>query len=111
MRGFDVTHEKRMHLIVVRRDTAAFQHVHPVQRPDGSWSVPVTLREAGSYRVFADFSVDGRARTLAADLGVDGALRSRPLPPPATTADVDGLHVASPNGAAKAGAESELASP
>ena len=95
VRGFDVTHEKRMHLIVVRRDTTAFQHVHPAPGRDGTWSVPVTLRDAGSYRVFADFSVGGRARTRSRPTShVDGVLRSRPLPPPATTADVDGLHVA-----------------
>ena len=109
VRGFDVTHEKRMHLILVRRDTAAFRHVHPTQRADGTWSAPVTLRDAGSYRVFADFSVDGRPRTLAADLGVDGVLRSRPLPPPSTTADVDGLHVSLAAERSTAGAESELA--
>jgi hypothetical protein len=108
-RDFDVPHEKRMHLIVVRRDTTAFQHVHPTQRADGTWSVPLTLRDAGSYRVFADFSVDGRPRTLAADLGVDGAQRSRPLPAPSTTAGVDGLRVSLAAEAATAGAESELA--
>ncbi len=27
--AFDVEHDKRMHLIVVRRDTTGFQHVHP----------------------------------------------------------------------------------
>ena len=58
VRDFDVEHTKRMHVIVVRRDMTGFQHVHPTQRADGSWSVPVTLDDAGAYRVFADFSVD-----------------------------------------------------
>ncbi len=31
MRDFDVEHEKRMHLIVARRDLTGFQHLHPVQ--------------------------------------------------------------------------------
>ncbi len=35
-------------------------------------AVPLTLHEAGSYRVFADFSVDGTPHTLADDLAVDG---------------------------------------
>ena len=39
VRDFDVEHTKRMHLIVVRRDMTGFQHLHPTQRPDGSWSV------------------------------------------------------------------------
>ena len=94
VRDFDVEHTKRMHLIVVRRDMTGFQHLHPTQRPDGSWSVPATLRDAGSYRVFADFSVGEKPYTLADDLTVDGPVRSQALPAPATSADVDGLRVA-----------------
>src|SRR5213079_2409483 len=75
VRDFDVEHTKRMHFIVVRRDMTGFQHLHPTQRADGSWSVPVTLRDAGSYRVFADFSTGGKPRTLAGDLMVDGTVR------------------------------------
>ena len=37
------THTKELHLIVVRRDLSAFQHVHPVRAADGSWSVPLDL--------------------------------------------------------------------
>jgi hypothetical protein len=94
VRAFDVEHTKRMHLIVVRRDLTGFQHLHPVQRPDGSWSVPATLPEAGTYRVYADFSTAEKPRTLAADLTVDGAVRTEPLPAPATTADAGGYRVA-----------------
>src|SRR5919107_1447734 len=78
VRHFDLEHTKRMHLIVVRRDMTGFQHLHPAQNRDGTWSVPATLSAAGTYRVFADFSVRGRAYTLADDLTVDGAVRSRP---------------------------------
>jgi hypothetical protein len=108
VRGFDVEHTKRMHLIVVRRDQTGFQHLHPTQRPDGTWSVPVTLREAGSYRVFADFSTRGKAYTLAGDLTVDGTVRSQALPAPAGSATVDGMQVALTRGASRAGAEAEL---
>jgi hypothetical protein len=108
VRDFDVEHTKRMHLIVVRRDATGFQHLHPTQRADGSWTVPVSLRDAGSYRVFADFSVGGEPRTLADDLAVDGPLRSRALPAPARTAGVDGLRVSLAEGATRAGEEAEL---
>src|SRR5215210_1837354 len=43
-----VEHTRRMHVIVVRRDMTGFQHVHPTQAADGTWSVPVTLRDAGT---------------------------------------------------------------
>jgi hypothetical protein len=108
VRDFDVEHTKRMHFIVVRRDLTGFQHLHPTQAPDGTWSVGVTLREAGSYRVFADFSVDGRAHTLADDVTVDGTVGSHALPAPAGSADVDGLRVTLTQGAADAGAEARL---
>jgi hypothetical protein len=109
VRAFDVEHTKRMHFIVVRRDMTGFQHLHPTEHSDGTWSVPVTLRDAGSYRVFADFSVDEKPYTLADDLTVDGSVRSQALPAPVRSVDVDGLRVTLTEGATKADAESELA--
>jgi hypothetical protein len=87
VRNFEIEHEKRMHLIVVRRDGRGFQHLHPALARDGTWSVPLTLPDAGAYRVFADLKHGGEARTLAADLTVDGSAEYRPLPAPTTTAD------------------------
>jgi hypothetical protein len=108
VRDFDVEHTKRMHFIVVRRDMTGFQHLHPTENRDGTWSLPVTLPEAGSYRVFADFSVGEKPYTLADDLTVDGSVHSQALPAPAKRFDVDGLRVSLTEGATKAGTESEL---
>lgn len=106
VRDFEVEHEKRMHLIVVRRDGRGFQHVHPTLDARGTWSVPLTLPEAGAYRVFADFKHDGEARTLAADLTVDGAVQYRALPEPAVTADAgQGYEVRLDAGQVRAGRE------
>jgi hypothetical protein len=90
VRDFDVEHTKRMHLIVARHDLTGFQHLHPTQAPDGTWSTPLRLDEPGSYRIFADFSHDEESSTLAADLRVDGAADLQPLPAPAPTAVTDG---------------------
>lgn len=109
VRDFDIEHTKRMHLIVVRRDMTGFQHLHPARNADGTWSVPVTLPDPGSYRVFADFSVNGKPHTLADDVTVDGTVRSHELPAPLTSVAVDGLRVSLTEGATDAGAESELA--
>src|SRR4051794_16191669 len=109
VRDFHVEHTKRMHFIVVRRDMTGFQHLHPTEHPDGTWSLPVTLPVAGAYRVFADFSVDETPYTLADDITVDGSVRSQALPAPAKSFAVDGLRVSLSEGAAKAGRESELA--
>ena len=90
---FDVAHEKRMHLILARRDLTGFQHLHPEQAADGAWSADATLAEPGSYRLFADFTRDDEPHTLGADLHVDGAADLRALPAPATTASADGYDV------------------
>jgi len=109
VRGFDVTHEKRMHLIIARRDLTGFQHLHPDLAADGTWSTDVRLDAAGSYRLFADFSHDDTARTLAADLRVDGAADLRPLPAPQPAAVSDGGYdVRLDAGEARPGREADL---
>jgi hypothetical protein len=98
-----------MHFIVVRRDGQGFQHLHPELGDDGVWSVELTLPDAGSYRVFADFKHDGEAETLAGDLAVDGEADYRPLPAPVTSADTgDGYDVRLDAGALHTGREAEL---
>jgi len=109
VRDFEVEHEKRMHVIVVRRDGQGFQHVHPVLGGDGVWRVELAVPDAGAYRVFADFKHDGEAQTLAADLTVDGEAAYQPLPAPATSADAgEGYRVRLNAGAARAEREAEL---
>jgi hypothetical protein len=85
---FAVEHDKRMHLIVVRRDTTGFQHIHPEMAPDGTWSVPLTLPAGGSYRAFADFTPAGGAgTTLGVDLAASGAFEPVSHIPTATATD------------------------
>jgi hypothetical protein len=109
VRDFDLEHTKRMHLIVARRDLTGFQHLHPTMDENGTWTAPLRLRDAGSYRLFADFSRAERPTTLAADLRVDGSADLKPLPAPAATATSDGGYtVRLDQGAARAGLESEL---
>src|SRR3954470_10171642 len=93
VRDFEVTHEKRMHLIVVRRDGRGFQHLHPEMNADGTWTAPITLADAGAYRVFADFQRAGEAHTLAADLTVDGTADYASFPQPNAVATTDGYTV------------------
>ncbi|WP_407940554.1 hypothetical protein [Micromonospora purpureochromogenes] len=95
---FAVVHDKPMHLVVVRRDLSGYQHLHPTMAPDGTWSVPLTLKQPGVWRAYADFTAvadDGRqtAATLGVDLVAPGGYAPRPLPAPATTTTVDGLTV------------------
>jgi hypothetical protein len=90
------THEKDLHLIVVRRDLSGFQHVHPTRAADGTWSVPLRVAAPGQYRVFADFQPADRdeGMTLGVDVPAPGDYRPVPLPAPALTTTVDGYTVA-----------------
>jgi hypothetical protein len=108
VRHYDVEHTKRMHLIVARRDLTGFQHLHPTLEDDGTWTAPLKLREAGAYRVFADFSRGGRPVTLASDLRVDGPADLRALPAPATVASTGGYDVRLAAGTPRAGREAAL---
>jgi hypothetical protein len=52
---YTLSHEKELHLIVVRADGSNFRHVHPELGADGTWTLPWTWDAAGTYRVYADF--------------------------------------------------------
>jgi hypothetical protein len=95
VRDFALEHGKRLHLIAVRRDLTGYQHLHPTQQADGSWTVPLRFTAPGAYRVFADFTPKGGAKTtLGTDVTVDGDATYVALPAPATHAAVDGYDVA-----------------
>jgi hypothetical protein len=91
--AFVEEHTKRLHLVVVRRDTTGFQHLHPEMAADGTWRVPLTVPTAGSYRAFADFTPTGAGPLI---LGVDLAAAGDQTPvrhQPARTAQLDGYQV------------------
>lgn len=105
---FDVEHEKRLHLVLVRRDGSGFQHVHPEMAADGTWSVPLTLPAGGTYRVFADFKPEnGTKTTLGTDIQVSGAYEPKQYETDSREFTVDGYTVRL-DGDLKPGAESTV---
>jgi hypothetical protein len=106
--GYQVEAQRRLHLIVVRRDLTGYQHLHPVMAPDGTWSVPLTVAQPGPYRVFADFQRACEKHVLAADLLVPGRFAPQALPAPAATAGSDGYAVRLEHPALRAGNEADL---
>lgn len=109
VRDFDELHERRMHLILVRRDGTGFQHLHPEMDEAGTWTGAVKLAESGVYRAFADFSVGGEQHTLASDLFVSGGgFEARPFPVPSPVDSASGYDVSLKAGELVAGEPSPL---
>ena len=108
IRDFDIEHARAMHLIVVRRDLTGFQHLHPRMDPDGTWRTPLTIEDPGTYRVFADFSHEGRATTLGVDLGVPGAADHLSLPAPGGVSHDGSYAIRLKESAVQRGPESDL---
>jgi hypothetical protein len=106
---YDLAHEKRLHLIAIRRDFTGFQHLHPEMSGTGVWSARVDLT-AGQWRLFADFTPTGAdPLTLGTDLAVSGKYRpaKTSVSPEHRTAHVDGYTVTL-DGDLTDGAEAEL---
>ncbi|MEO6084679.1 MAG: hypothetical protein ABIQ18_16380 [Umezawaea sp.] len=92
--GFQVQHDKRLHLVLVRRDGSGYQHLHPEMDAGGTWSTPLVLPAAGTYRIFADFLPDGGPKTvLGTDLQVAGAFEPQQYAVDTRTSTVDGYTV------------------
>jgi hypothetical protein len=103
------THEKDLHLIVVRRDLSGFHHVHPRMDATGTWSIPFTFTAGGTWRLYADFQPAGldRTITLGTDVNVSGRYVPVPVAEPAASYSFDGYDVTL-QGTPAAGKESEL---
>jgi len=94
---FDVTHERKLHLIVVSRNFVDYHHLHPTQNSDGVWTADVPALPAGSYRVFADTRPTGAdGITLGTDLAVGNGVTdtaTTAIPTGDTTVAVDGYEI------------------
>ena len=66
IKKFEVVHERQYHLFMISQDMEYFQHIHPIEAPDGTWSIDVTLPKAGYYKVLSDFMPAGGAAQFIA---------------------------------------------
>lgn len=79
IRGFELHHDRTMHLVIVRQDLSTFAHLHPTLGRDGTFTVRVgapsadpderdalrAVAEPGTYFVFAEVTPQGRPSQLA----------------------------------------------
>ncbi len=92
--GFDLLHERPLHLIVLARNLVDYLHLHPTMDDSGRWTVELPALEPGSYRVFADFQPSGAANlTLGTDVTVAGDVGLVKVPESSAVSMVDGYTV------------------
>jgi hypothetical protein len=79
VKSFDVVHEEKVHLIIVRDGLDQFAHIHPTVDATGNLTAKFTFPTGGTYRLYADHQpTGGNQATATAELKVAGEA----LPPP-----------------------------
>jgi hypothetical protein len=63
------------HLVALRQGDLAYLHAHPLAERPGRLEFGVTFPTAGRYRLFLQFQHEGRVRTVAHTLSVEGSGR------------------------------------
>ncbi len=63
---YDTRHEKKLHLIAVRKDFGDYHHLHPVFDASGGWQVENRLGP-GDWRLYADFQASGEEPAVVHD--------------------------------------------
>lgn len=77
-----ITHEKKMHFILVRDDMTNFQHLHP-EYSSNKWSVSTTVAEQGNYQIYVDVEpVEEEPVTLRVPVTIGGTTVNAQAPAP-----------------------------
>lgn len=88
---FEETHEKLIHLIVVRDGLDRFAHLHPEVDEVGNITTEYTFPTGGRYLVYADHKpADGAPATARAEIRVGGEVPSAPVLAPDVPGPVSG---------------------
>jgi hypothetical protein len=80
VRNFDVLHEEKVHLVIVRDGLDHFAHIHPAVDSKGNLTVTHAFPAGGNYGLFADYKPAGGAQSIATgSVSIGG--QSPPAPP------------------------------
>jgi len=92
IKDLEVVHEKILHLIIVSKNLAYFDHIHSEKNSDGSLSVKTKFDKGGDYVLFADLTPKGEKKSQVFDLPIK--VEGEPIPniplTPRTTFEADG---------------------
>lgn len=106
-----VTHEKKMHFLMVRDDMTGFQHLHPEYK-DKKWTVKTASTQTGEYQLYVDVEpIEEKPTVLRVPVTIGGATVSKTFPTPNTDQSAtDGVYkaVLKTNGALKTNEHTNL---
>ena len=111
VKSFDIVHEEKVHLIIVRDALDQFAHIHPAVDTAGNLTATFTFPTGGSYRLYADHQpTGGKQATATAELRVAGDAPPAPALTPNVPGQVkgDGLDAQVTLKNAKAGGEATV---
>jgi hypothetical protein len=94
VKDFEVVHDEKVHLVVVREELDHFAHIHPTVDANGNLAVTHSFPLGGKYRLFADYApVGGGHATATGSLSVGGEAAPAPAVIPNAPGEVeaDGL--------------------
>lgn len=90
-----IDHERPMHLILVSKDLAQFQHIHPEVDADGAYSVTTEFPDPGAYVLYDEFVHEGQTVLDRRELIVgEGSEAEASLSPDLAPKTIDGVTVA-----------------
>src|SRR5438034_3514797 len=65
VKDFDIVHEQKVHLTIVRDGLDQFAHVHPAIDAAGNLTVTFTFPTGGTYHLYADYQPAGGKPAIA----------------------------------------------
>ena len=75
-----VTHEKEMHLMLVRDDMQYYQHLHP-EFAQGKWTIKTQVPQQGNYEMYVDVDPKEEEPTvLRVPVTIGGATEEKMFP-------------------------------
>ncbi len=87
-----ITHEKKMHFIMVSSDFSDYQHVHP-EFKDKLWQAPVILKNNIAYQAYVDIDSEAGLETLRLPITVGTPQTVSKVSQKETTLTKDGIEV------------------
>ena len=88
---FEVVHEQKIHLIIVRDGLDQFAHIHPEVDAAGNATVSYTFPTGGNYWLYADHKPTGKGQaTATAQVKVAGDIPANPVQTPNVPGEIPG---------------------